>query len=80
MQEVRFLLADSVLCGNTAANLAAVVHDEGLDHAFGPLLQASVFVAWQHNVQVQVAIADVTVSIWKDKLFFFRGKLGRILD
>ena len=45
MQEVRFLLADSVLCRNTAANLAAVVHDEGLDHALGPLLQASVVVA-----------------------------------
>ena len=45
MQEVWLLLADSVLGGNTAANLAAVVHDEGLNHAFSPLLQASVVVA-----------------------------------
>ena len=29
---------------------------------------------------MQVAIADVTVSIGKDQLLFFRGKLGRVLD
>ena len=45
MQEVWLLLADSVLSRDAAANLAAVVHDEGLDHALGPLLQASVVVA-----------------------------------
>ena len=80
VQESWFLLANAVLCRDAAIDLAAVVHHEGFNHILGSLLQASVFITWQDNVQMKVSIADVSVSIWQDKLFFFSRELLRVLD
>lgn len=66
MQEVGLLLPNTVLCTNAASHLAHVVHDEGLDHALGALLQALIFIPRQHNVEMEVTIADVAMTVRQD--------------
>ena len=80
VQEGGLLLPDAVLRGHTPVHLATVVHHERLDHVLRPFLEASVFIAGQHDVQVQVTVADMPVAIGENKLFLFLGKLGGGLD
>ena len=80
VQEGGLLLANAVLGRNATVNLAAVVHHEGLNDVLCTLLQASVLIARQNNVQVKVTITDMTVAIRKDQFSFLSRKLGRALN
>ena len=78
MEEGRLLLAHPVLSAHAATNLANVVHNKGFNDSFGSLLQTFVIVARQHNVQVQVTIADMTVTIRQDQVLLSRGELTAV--
>lgn len=80
VQEGGLLLAYAVLRRHTPVNLATVVHHKRLDHILRPFLEASVFVSGQHNVEVEVTVADMPMAIGENKLLLFLGKLRRGLD
>jgi len=80
VQEGGLLDSNAVLRGDATVYLAAVVHHEGLNDVLGSLLQTTVFVARQDDVQMQVAIADMSVAVWQNELFLLRGELLRVLD
>lgn len=80
MQEGGLLLADSVLGAYTAVYLANVVHHERLDHGLGTLLKAFIVVAIEHHVQMQVPVADVTVAVGQNSLFFVRSEGVTLLN
>ena len=75
MQEVGLLLADSVLSANAALHFADVVHHKGLDCRLCTFLKALILVAWQDHIQVEVAVADVTVTIWQNLSLFSVGEV-----
>ena len=75
MEEGGLLLSDAVLSADGPVDLADVVHDERLDHRLDTLLQTLVVVSGKDNIQMKVAISDMTVSIWKDLSFFLLSEL-----
>ena len=75
VQEVWLLLTYAVLGTHAAIDLAHIIHHEGLNHGLSALLEAFVFVAGQHNIKVEVAIADVTMAIRENQLFFGGAEL-----
>ena len=79
VQEVGLLLADAVLSTHGPVYFAHVVHHKGLNHGLGPVLQALVFVARQHDVQVQVSVADVAVAVGQDLLFLWLNYLKQLI-
>jgi hypothetical protein len=55
---------------NTAFCLTCVIHYESIHHLIKPILQVFILIASQTNVQVQVAIAYMTVPDRHDTRFF----------
>lgn len=67
MEVVGFLVADSVFSTHTTLVLAAEVHDEWINHLVeAGLSLRSVLIAFHGDVQVHVAVTDVTVPIAVD--------------
>ena len=58
------MLADAMLSTHTTVDSADIIHDERFDHVLSPRLQTLVLVARQDNVEVQVAVTDMAVTIW----------------
>ena len=63
VQECGLLLAYAMLSRDTAVHLTAVVHHEWLNDVLSSLLKAAVFITWENDVQMQVTIANVSVTI-----------------
>ena len=76
VQESRFLLADTVFSAYASVYSTHIIHDKGLDQGLGSLLQASVLVAGQHHIKVQVAVTDMPMAIREDLPLLSLCKLG----
>jgi len=62
IKEAGFLETDSMLCAYTSACIFDKVHYEWLDYVVQFLLKWLVFVAWDCNMQMEVAVSYVAKS------------------
>ena len=80
VQEGWLLLPDAMLRRHAPVHLATVIHHKRLDHILRSFLEASVFIAGQDDVQVEIAVADMAMAIRQNQLLLLFGEFGGGLD
>lgn len=61
LQVAWLLKPNTVLCADTALHLCGIIHHEGIDDLVNSVLEVFVRVALESDVQVQVAVANMSV-------------------
>lgn len=80
VEEASLLVSDTMLGTDASARILHEVHHERFDHVVQLLLQGLVFVAWDSDVQVKVAVSDVAEACRSDLLFLSCGELRGCID